>query len=436
MQLKPFKATILNPELENRAGLLCPVYDTIDAPRYDRYSTNRNNVIHITTRRENVTKRDFVDHAKQNLNRFFNDGILVETEKSSFYIYGVRYRLSEAVMEQIPEKARRDTYFAFGLVALVKVEKLNEHSVLGHEKTFEANTRERYHLMKECGMNFSPIVAEYNMPGHDINSIFEDYLGFHRPDLKINAHKKPIIDVVLNGARHLLWELSDEAMIGKIQQLLSDKKVMILDGHHRYTASYRLSRDQVEDYTLMMLLEGGDRALVLLPWHRCVKKCHSEDLWTRIKANFAIEYYDRSNCKDAMVAINSKLGVHDDDVRLGMYDGEKFYLLHADKDKIRKLAEERDERIGLDVISLHEWLINPTLIGRPEDILFTASPQDAIENVDKGAYQIAFFLKPLRIADVEYKVEVEKRVFPQKSTLFLPKVAEGVVMRRFGEAVK
>jgi uncharacterized protein (DUF1015 family) len=119
--------------------------------------------------------------------------------------------------------------------------------------------------------------------------------------------------------------------------------------------------------------------------------------------------------------------------RMGMYDGEKFYLLRADPDRIRKLAEARDERIGLDVISLHEWLINPTLIGKPEDILFTASPEDAMANVDTGAYQVAFFLKPLRIADVEYKTEVEKKVFPQKSTLFLPKVAEGVVMRKFGE---
>jgi len=34
---------------------------------------------------------------------------------------------------------------------------------------------------------------------------------------------------------------------------------------------------------------------------------------------------------------------------------------------------------------------------------------------------------------VEYKTEVAKKVFPQKSTLFLPKGAEGVVMRRFVE---
>ena len=432
--IKPFKATILNPKLENRAELVCPVYDTIDASLYEKYASRKNNVIHFTTRKEGVEGKEFVNYAKSCLGRFFTDGILIEHEKPSFYIYGVRYRLSGEIMEQIPEEERRETYFAFGLIALVKVEKLNEQNILGHEKTFEANTLERYRLMKECGMNFSPIVAEYNMPDHDVNRIFEDYLGFSRPDLKIEEHRKPIMDVVLNGARHLLWEVSDEETIGKIQELLKGKRILILDGHHRYTASYRLSRDKEDGtaYTLMMLLEGGDRALLLLPWHRCVKKCRMEDLWTRIEENFVVE---RCGDGSALETIYSKLNECNDefDVRLCMYDGEKFYLLRADERRIRKLAEERGERVGLDVISLHEWLIEPALIGKPEeDIVFTASPRDAIEKVDTGACRVAFFLKPLRITDVEYKARVEKKGFPQKSTLFLPKVAEGVVMRRFG----
>jgi len=32
---------------------------------------------------------------------------------------------------------------------------------------------------------------------------------------------------------------------------------------------------------------------------------------------------------------------------------------------------------------------------------------------------------------VEYKAEVERKGLPQKSTLFLPKVAEGIVMWRW-----
>ncbi|MEA2074412.1 MAG: DUF1015 family protein [Euryarchaeota archaeon] len=432
VKLKPFKATILNPNLESRAELVCPVYDTIDAYQYEQYAAMRDNVIHFTTRKEGVAEDEFVDYAKSSLEHFFTDNILIEREKLAFYIYGVRYSLSEGVMEQIPEEDRRETYFAFGLVALVEVAKLNEHDILGHEKTFEAKTRERYHLMKACGMNFSPIVAEYNMPDHDINCIFEDYLGFHRPSLEIDEQRKPILDVELQGARHLLWEVSDEDVIAKIQRLMLNKRIMILDGHHRYTAAYQLSKDRRDGtaYTLMMLVEGGDRALLLLPWHRCMKRCRMDDLWTRIRENFVVERYDK-HTENAV--IYSKLNECDDefDVRFGMYDGEEYYVLRADERRIRKLAAERGERVGLDVISLHEWLIEPTLIGNPEDIVFTPSPWEAIEKVDKDAYSVAFFLKPLRMTDVEYKVQVEKKGFPQKSTRFLPKVAEGIVMWKF-----
>ncbi|RZN37023.1 MAG: DUF1015 family protein [Methanophagales archaeon ANME-1-THS] len=431
VELKPFKATILNPEIADRADLVCPVYDSIDTSQYEQYAARKNNVVHVTTRREGVPESDFLDYATKNLERFFTHRILIERAKPSFYIYGVRYQVSDEIMEQIPEKERRELYFTFGLVALVRVDKLNGDTILGHERTFEAKTRERYHLMKACGMNFSPILAEYTMPDHTINRMFEDYLGFRRPSLKIDEQRKPLVDVVLQGTRHLLWELTDEERIAQIQALMRDKKILILDGHHRYTAAYRLSSDAGEGvaYTLMTLVEGGDRALLLLPWHRCVKRCHKEELWRRIRTHFNVEPYDRGTGNARLYA---KLNEHDADdgfdVRFGMYDGERFYLLRGDEQRVRNLAKERGERVGLAVISLHEWLIEPTLIGNPEDVVFTASPRDAIEKVDSGAYQVAFFLKPLRITDVKYKAEVEKKGLPQKSTLFLPKVAEGIVM--------
>ena len=295
VELRPFKATILNPELENRAELVCPVYDTVDAQQYERYAAEKNNVIHFSTKKEGVAEADFVDYAKTSLERFFDDRILNTAEKTSFYIYGIRYSLSEDIMEQIPEEERRSVYFAFGLVTLVKVDKLNEHSVVGHERTFETKTRERYHLMQACGMNFSPIVGEYSMPDHTINRLFEDYLGFRRPNLTIDAHRTPVVDVVLNGARHLLWAVSGEKLIADIQQLMQDRKIMILDGHHRYTAAYQLSKDAEAGtaYTMMMLVEGGDRAVLLLPWHRCVKNCRMDELWTRIEDNFTVESYDK-----------------------------------------------------------------------------------------------------------------------------------------------
>jgi len=41
VEIRPFKATILNPEMEIRK-LICPVYDTIDAVNYQRFAREKN----------------------------------------------------------------------------------------------------------------------------------------------------------------------------------------------------------------------------------------------------------------------------------------------------------------------------------------------------------------------------------------------------------
>ncbi|MCK4937879.1 MAG: DUF1015 family protein, partial [Methanosarcinales archaeon] len=426
--IKPFKSIILNPEIPNRDQLVCPVYDTIDEIEYGRYGSESNNVIHITTRNNSIESEEFVTQSTENLKRFFRKGVLVEREEPGFYIYGIRYSLSEDIQGQIPDAAKRDVYFAFGLVALVQVEELGEGNIVGHERIFEKHTNERYEVMKASGMNFAPIVAEYSMPGHDINNMFEDYLGFKRPDLVISEDRPPLVDVSLKGIRHLLWEITDSGLVEKIQAMMADKNLLILDGHHRYNATNELRlRDGVE-YTMMMFMEGGDRALLLLPWHRCIKHLDMERLGLQIERYFDVlwrgalgdEFYGMLSAKDDAL-----------DVRIGLYDGKDFSVLKAHVDEVERLSESVGELVGLDYISLNEWVIEPLVDG--DNVGFMDSVDEAVRKVDKQGFEVAFLMRPLDIGDVEYKAHTEMKNFPQKSTLFLPKVAEGIMMRRFGD---
>jgi uncharacterized protein (DUF1015 family) len=113
-----------------------------------------------------------------------------------------------------------------------------------------------------------------------------------------------------------------------------------------------------------------------------------------------------------------------------MYDGKNFSIIRADEKAVREISKKRGEVVGLDLIILHDLLINPAIGGKPEeDVSFNASPNEAIAKVDSKEYQVAFILHPFSIKDVERKAFEEHKNFPQKSTLFLPKVAEGIVMR-------
>ncbi|GFO97680.1 hypothetical protein ig2599ANME_1886 [groundwater metagenome] len=427
VDIRPFRATILNPEMEIEK-LVCPVYDTIDAAQYQRFAREKNNIIHATSRRKDMDRDEFIEHAKKSLDRLVGSGILVEREKPAVYIYGIVFTLSPEILTQLPEKARRSQYFAFGLVCLVKVEELGKGNIVGHENIFEINTKERYRLMKVAMMNFSPIAAEYSMHDHALNNLFEEYLGFARPNFAANPEKPPLVDVTLNWSRHLLWEVTDNALIDKVLKMVSGLKILILDGHHRYTASNMMrERDGIE-YTMMMLMEGGDRALQLLPWHRAVRNFSHEKLESRIRERFSIEW-DGGGGEEFYSHLRERSSEYD--VKLGMYDGKKFKILRADEKEVRELSKERGETVGLDLIVLHDWLINPVIRGKPEDdVSFNASPAEAVSRVDSGEFDVAFLLNPFSIKDVEKKAFVEKKNFPQKSTLFLPKVAEGIVMRR------
>jgi uncharacterized protein (DUF1015 family) len=429
--IKPFKTTILNPGIPDLNKLICPVYDVIDKTEYDNYGNNSNNIIHLTTRNNSVDSVEFIDKAKKNLTRLFTEDILKESKHPALYIYGIRYSLPDDMMRDVPGTGGRNIYFAFGLVALVKIEHPGKGNIVGHENIFEKNSIERSELMKACRMNFAPIVSEYNMSGHDINIILEDYLGFKRPELVLRDDRPPLVDLTLHNTRHLLWEISDIEVIRNIQELMSGKKLLILDGHHRFSAARRLSKQDGIDYTMMMLMEGGDRALLLLPWHRCIRNYNHDMLNTQLDRFFSIIWKGDQNDE-----FNRILHTKDDkfDVRIGFYNKKTFSVIRAHRDKVIQLSDRLGEKTGLDYLSLNEWIIKPCIDGNKEDnIVFTDSVSDAAFKVDGQGFNAAFLMRPLTIKDVEYKAHVEMKNFPQKSTLFLPKVAEGIIMRRIQE---
>ncbi len=428
LEIRPFKATILNPEMQTDK-LVCPVYDTIDAVNYQKFASEKNNIIHVTTRRKDMDRDEFIEYATKELNRFTGSKILVEREKPAFYIYGIMYSLTPEILALLPEYSRKSMYFVFGLVSLVKVEEFGKGNIVGHENIFDVNSNERYRLMRSSMMNFSPIAAEYSMPDHDLNNIFEEYLGFKRPDFVLDQNRPPVVDVTMNGSRHFLWEITDTKLIRKIKKIVSGLRLLILDGHHRYSASNLLREKDGIEYTMMMLMEGGDRALLLLPWHRVVRNFNEQELKQRIRENFSIDWESDTNDEEFYSRLRKRRSEFD--IKLGMYDGKKFSILRADELAVHELSREKKEIVGLDLIVLHEWLIDPVIRGKPlEDVYFNASPDEAIARVDSKEYQVAFLLNPFSIKDVERKAFIEGKNFPQKSTLFLPKVAEGIVMRK------
>ena len=63
-----------------------------------------------------------------------------------------------------------------------------------------------------------------------------------------------------------------------------------------------------------------------------------------------------------------------------------------------------------------------------KDILYIKDPVEAIEMVEAGSAQLAFFLQPTPVTAVLAIADAHDRM-PRKSTYFIPKLPTGVVMR-------
>ncbi len=393
VEIARFKAVTLSPALDEKERYVAPIYDTIDEKTYKIYAANRNNIIHATRRQDGADLDNFIEVADTTIKTLFQDRILEEREKESLYIYRICYKISDDLKSGVDADEERDEYTLLGIVALVSVDDTGRE-IMGHESVFDDNTEERYYLMKKCRMNFSPIMAEYNEDGVAISKLLKPYI----------KENLPIVEVKHNGTTHTLWEINDQAICEYIIHSLSNQKLMILDGHHRYTAACRLDeRDGVKN-TMMMLVWGQDPNLLLLPWHRCISDV-SRDQLTRVLAAHTGTNYERY---DEFI----RAFKNEKDANSAVYSGAGFQILN-----------------NLDIFKLQKMIIDPLIEGGGK-ISFSPTIRDAMERVDQGRCTASFIVKPPDIGVIE-EVATQKRSLPQKSTRFLPKVIEGIILRRF-----
>jgi uncharacterized protein (DUF1015 family) len=91
----------------------------------------------------------------------------------------------------------------------------------------------------------------------------------------------------------------------------------------------------------------------------------------------------------------------------------------------------------LDVTQLHAILFRHILKidTREKDgqqyVSYKVNSEEGMDMVDKGKYDVAFFMNPTLIDQVRELAEKGIRL-PQKATFFYPKLLSGLVINKFG----
>jgi uncharacterized protein (DUF1015 family) len=386
-------------------NLVTQPYDKISPVMRARYlSLSPYNLVRIIlgekspqdSERENAYTR-----AAGYLNSWIASGILERESAPSLYAYFQRFT--------VPDTA--ETLERKGFIGLGAVEDYSANIVHRHEQTLSGPKKDRLELLRHTHAHFGQIFMLYPDPELAIDKLLDGA-----------AQGPPVSELTEEyGGLHRLWRIADPAVIACIQQLMSEKKLLIADGHHRYETALAFRNENpgwpAAEKVMMTFVNMYSPGLEILATHRLASGLEGLD-----EAAFLGKVQARK--LGSLDALREVFRVPEPGkIRMGiaLRSGEVF-------------LSERERKPGeLDVKVLHEELL-AKLLGISEEavreekhIEYVRGLDAAYGKVREGDAQIAFLLEPTTIQQVA-DVAFSGGVMPQKSTDFYPKLLSGMTI--------
>ncbi|MCX5697897.1 MAG: DUF1015 domain-containing protein [Candidatus Omnitrophica bacterium] len=421
--IKPFQAVVYNQQkFKGISRLACPPYDVISPERQDYYyGLDPYNFIHLLLPRESPGEDKYIK-AGERFREWLKEGILLKDVSPAVYFYSHQYTLKG-------EKRIR-----LGFVALLELDK-GDGSVLGHEHTRLEAKEDRLKLIRQAGANLSPIFVVFPDKKRIVQKLYRQVIS-----------QKPFIDIVDDEKSiHKLWRIDDPAILSEIESKMSQEKIFIADGHHRYEVACSFRQELRQkfphlespsfNYILAYFTNTDSRGLSILAIHRLVKlpaviECEKFSGSLR-------DYFDLEEVKDRgrFLFLMEKSGRSEH--VLGVYVNRKFLLLRLKNVRIldKLIADKPREYRSLDVSILNRIILKKILDLNLDDkarITFNPSMDELIRQVDTDPSYVAFFLNPVKISQM-MDVALGGNKMPPKSTYFYPKVASGLLVHKFKE---
>ncbi|MHA1740914.1 MAG: DUF1015 domain-containing protein [Candidatus Thorarchaeota archaeon] len=436
----PFRAYRYN---EAKAGdlskLVSPPYDIIKGEKIDKLqSMSPYNIAWIIRNKPQPTDTESNNQytrARDLLNKWVDEGILVQDDSESFYVYGQDFEVYGRKL------------FRFGFIGLIELEEFATEAprdgkfsgVLQHEETLPKDIQDRLNLCRQALAQFGQIFV-----------IYPDHEGAVDAILLRAMEKDPIADVTdYEGVRHRLWRIDDPQETSRITELMRDKYVIIADGHHRYKTALALAKERPDiaaaRYRMMTFVNMANPGLVVLPTHRLVQNLEDfsvERLLLGIREHFDVDTFE--NREDMFKVMEEKFNSGEHAFGLFVDDGNFYVLTLRDVSIMDEVLPDKSKELRqLDVSILHalildrilgidkEKLAQGTMSGSGYVVYIKGignAADEAIQAVKNGA-QAVFFMNPTRVEEVE-AVSRNFEVMPQKSTFFQPKVWTGFTINK------
>lgn len=408
LSLRPFRALRPAVDAARLSRLLCPPYDVIGADeRAQLLAADPDNAVGIILP-EAPGDGDPYQHAAQLLDSAVSRGLLAVDAESALYVY------------EMQESGGATTR---GLLGAVELRDPADGVILPHENTMAGPVADRLALMAATEANLEPIYLVYDGGGAASQVV-------------ASAHQQaPIAETTTpDGIRHRLWALTDPQVQVDVETDLATRRALIADGHHRY-ATYR---ELQQRYRAERGSGPWDRGLTLLvdslsygpQVHAIHRVLEGVALDTALGSAGAVgQVLDVPSIDAGLRLADAVVGF-----AAVLTDGARVTLLTDPAGKLAAataLADEPPQLAQLDVTVLHRALVEQAW-GLPDtvDVVgYAHSVEEAVASARRSG-GTAVLLRPTPVGAVAAVAAAGARM-PRKSTLFTPKPASGLVMRRF-----
>jgi uncharacterized protein (DUF1015 family) len=350
-----------------------------------------------------------------------SQGILVRDSQPTIYVLHQDFEVG----------GRRKTRKSF--VAAIRADEFEKGTVLPHERTLSKPKADRLNLLRATRTDYEQIFMLYSDP----EGVVEQALAPTGP---------PTLQATDDyGVVQRVWPITDPAKLAAVHKALSDKVMLIADGHHRYETALNFRQEMEQAGTVAddaalrfkstAFVNIADPGLVILPTHRLLYglgELNWDDTFARIA-----KLFETKPIKDS--AVEAELARARTDHLFALHTGkDKTWLLRlTDKAAVGRLVKDRSaDYRDLDVVILHTLLIEHVFGIRPaqieEHVAYERKPGETLAKVDSSKYQAALLINPTR-ADQVQKVAAHGERMPQKSTDFYPKFVSGLVFMDIGD---
>ncbi|NRD21167.1 DUF1015 domain-containing protein [Winogradskyella eckloniae] len=339
---------------------------------------------------------------------FKEDGVFVQDEKPSFYVYKIVNRHGQEFC---------------GIIAATSAEDYERNIIKKHEDTIAKREETFKNYLKNVGFNAEPVLLTY-----PDNSVIEKIITETQ-----KTHAEFEFTMTYRDT-HYLWKIDNADTIETIQKEFQKMEtIYIADGHHRSSSSYLLYKDEKaknpnhngsESYNYFMSYLIPESDLVIHEFNRLIKDLNGltkEEFLIKLDAFYRIE-------NRGIMPYNPSKPHH-----FSMYLDGEFYSLYLRKTNYNfKTALDQ-----LDAQLLYKTILQPILgiedLRHDNRISYVNGKHEMItikSSVDSGEFKVGFGMCPSNVAQMK-QIADEGLTMPPKSTYILPKLRSAITIYEY-----